>query len=110
VDERTRKLGLNEAVFREVNESLEAVAIEIGGKRHLDLVCECSRPHCIDRIVLEPTEYERLRADGTLFAVVAGHEEPDVEEIVERNDKYDVVRKLAGEPARIAELTDPRRG
>jgi hypothetical protein len=109
VDERARRLGINEAVFREVNESLGSVALTVGGRRHLELVCECSRPNCVDRIVADAADYERVRSEGTLFLVVAGHEEPAVEEVVERHDEYDVVRKLPGDPATVAEVTDPRR-
>jgi hypothetical protein len=52
--------------------------------------------------------YEALRSDSATFAVVSGHEMLDVEEIVERNKTYDVVRKRAGEAVKIAEATDPR--
>jgi hypothetical protein len=53
-------------------------------------------------------EYEQVRSDSAKFAIVKGHEIRDVEEIVERRKRYDVVRKIAGEPEEIAEKTDPR--
>jgi hypothetical protein len=46
--------------------------------------------------------------DPAHFAVVPGHEAPEVEEVVARRDGYDVVNKDEGMPRRIAEVTDPR--
>src|SRR3712207_7921589 len=40
-----------------------------------------------------PAEYERLRADARHFAVVAGHDIPSAEYVVERTDRYHVVEK-----------------
>lgn len=48
-------------------------------------------------------EYRAVRSDPRTFAIVDGHEEPDVEHVVERTDRYTVVRKDPGEPARLAE-------
>jgi hypothetical protein len=56
---------------------------------------------------MDRKEYEQVRSDSATFAIVKGHEIPDVEEIVERRKSYDVVRKTAG-AEEIAEKTDPR--
>src|SRR4051794_17411724 len=51
VDERQRRVGLNETVFREVNEQIQDV-----GRRFdlnpLDLICECGNPSCVTRIAM----------------------------------------------------------
>jgi len=39
---------------------------------------------------------------------VPGHEKAEIEEIVDKQDAYYIVRKDAGLPKRIAEETDPR--
>lgn len=110
MEERTRRIGLNEAVFRRVNEEIEALAQRFQLTDHvLDLICECGDARCADRIQVPRHEYVELRADSRTFAVVAGHEAPDVEEVVRRHRGYDVVRKKEGGPAEIAEATDPRR-
>ena len=57
---------------------------------------------------MDHEEYERLRADPATFATVTGHVIPDVEEIVERREAHDVVRKVAGSAQKLAEATDPR--
>ena len=52
-------------------------------------------------------EYEDVRGEPTDFAVLPGHEIPDLEEVVARNEAFLVVRKKAGAAAVAAEL-DPR--
>jgi hypothetical protein len=107
--EREQRVGMNEALFREVNERIDDVnqtfAIVTGT---MSIVCECGMTGCVDQIVIPRTDYEQLRADPTLFAVVPGHEIADVEDVIERRDGYDVVRKHPGVPQTIAKATDPR--
>ena len=43
-----------------------------------------------------------------LFIVCPGHEAPKVETVDVVNPRYLIVRKREGEPAAIAEATDPR--
>lgn len=109
MDERGARIGLNEAVFREVNDRIEDLAETFNlNDSALDLVCECGSSTCVERITMTRKEYESLRTDSTHFAVVPGHEIPDVEEIVAREKGYDVVRKHEGAPAAIAQATDSR--
>ena len=108
MDERQRRIGLNEAVFREVNERIEELADTFGVSERLDLLCECGDASCASRIEMSHQEYEALRSDAMTFAVVSGHEMPDVEEIVERHKTHDVVRKTASDAQKVAEATDPR--
>lgn len=109
VDERLRRVGLNEAVFREVNDRVDTLARDFGvGDEELELLCECGEAGCVERIRMSPPAYRDLRADSTTFAVVAGHDIPEFETVVARRGAYDVVQKRAGVPARIAEQTDPR--
>ena len=76
--DRDERIGLNEAVFREVNERINELAEHFGLEdQPLDLVCECGDPNCVDRISMSRAEYERLRSDPTHFAVHAGHEQPE---------------------------------
>ena len=74
----------------------------------LEILCECGDIDCSERFEIAHHSYEELRSDATLFAVLPSHEIPDVEDVVEANDPYLVVRKHAGDPARAAEATDPR--
>jgi hypothetical protein len=106
---REERIGLNEAVFREVNERIEELAQRFElGSAPLDLICECGDAGCSERITMSPAEYEELRSDAQQFAVHPGHEIPDVESVVARKKGYDIVAKNRGVPEQIAEETDPR--
>ena len=106
---REERIGLNEAVFREVNERIEDLAEAFDLKTQpLDLICECGDGACVERLSMTRTEYEELRSDAHQFAVHPGHEFPDVESVVARQKGYDVVVKNHGVSEQIAEQTDPR--
>ena len=49
IDERERRLGLNEALFREVNERLGGLNEAFGEvTNRMELVCECADPGCAE--------------------------------------------------------------
>jgi hypothetical protein len=110
VSTREERIGLNEAVFREVNERIEEVAetFEIQSQP-LDLICECGDAKCVQPLAMTRSEYEHVRSDPRHFAVHPGHELPDVEEVVERRKGYNIVSKNKGVPEQIAEQTNPRK-
>ena len=90
---------------------MEGLARDFGvDDEPLELLCECGDPACTERISMGGDAYRDLRADSTRFAVVPGHELPEVETVVAHAEGYDVVEKHPGEPARIAEQTDRSRG
>jgi hypothetical protein len=109
VSDRVQRLGLNEALFRDVNERIKALQRHFTIPPPLDLVCECANAECTERLEVPVALYERVRDDGALFVVVRGHEEPDVEHVVESHETFHVIRKDPGEPERLAEATHPRR-
>ena len=94
--ERQRRVALNESAFRDVNERIA------GGVAHwfegtddfMSFVCECGDTGCAEVVNLTRSEYERVRAHGARFAIVAGHDMPDVERVVERNERFSVVEKI----------------
>jgi hypothetical protein len=109
VDERKRRIGVNEAIFREANERIQDLNKTFAALTgRLVLMCECGDGQCVEKISVSPEAYEELRSDPTQFAVVPGHEIPDVEEVVAQREGYDVVRKVDEIPRHIAEATDPR--
>ena len=101
-----QRVAMNEATFRKVNEGLEAGQAPTG---LLTFICECGRMGCNDLIQLERAEYEAVRQNPRRFAIVAGHEIPEAEEIVEVTERYVVVEKAGDPEAEIVEHTDPRR-
>ena len=102
--ERKQRFARNEAVFREVNERIEELTRE---SEWLALVCECGNPQCNEPLNLTVIEYERVRQEPTDFLVAPGHIIPEIETVVDSTERFDVVRKLAGEGA-FARETDPR--
>jgi hypothetical protein len=99
-------LARNEALFREVNERVEEISGG-GALDRIDFICECGDAECTEPVSLAAPEYEEIRADPVLFAVLPGHAIPEVEDVVAEGDRFQVVRKHAGE-GRIARATDPR--
>jgi hypothetical protein len=74
VNERERRLGENEVLYREVNERVRELHVGFGFDAQLiEFVCECARVECTERIRLSQAEYERVRADEALFVIVPGH-------------------------------------
>ncbi len=108
MDERQERIGCNEILFRDVNERLRELndAFSLVSE-HADFVCECGNRGCTAQITMTLAEYEALRGDPELFAVLPEHESGDVE-VVERRGVYNVIRKKAGEPAALAVEHDPR--
>jgi hypothetical protein len=111
MEERARRIGRNEALFRQVNEELEALnrgVAEIADET-FHIVCECGDLLCEKRLVVPVRDYEAVRAESELFFVLPGHEKPSVEDVVTARAAYNVVRKHAGGPEEVAQATDPRR-
>jgi hypothetical protein len=107
-DTRAREIGRRQSLFREVNERIDELAATFDLTDELPILCECGSTECSEQIVLSETEYERVRRIPTHFAVLPGHDIPDVERIVEKNDRFVVVEKF-GESAITAINLDPRR-
>jgi|SRR5579884_1719280 len=111
MDDRTRRIGENETLFRRLNEEVEGVNRSFATLTYtMDLVCECGDLDCLERFVVPIELYERVRGDATRFFVLAGHVNDDIEDVVERRDGYVIVEKRPGPPADVAEQTDPRSG
>ncbi len=101
-------MAQNEALFREVNERVEEVAVELGDEEGgYEYFCECANKDCTFRLVLSIEEYESVRRDAKQFVVLPDHFTPEVEELVLETDGYWVVRK-SGEAGQYVEQRDPR--
>ena len=109
MSERERRQGLNEAVFRQVNERINDVheAFELDPQK-LHLMCECGDPACAERLEVPLEEYEDVRSDATTFLLNPEHIEPDVEKIVRERAGYSIVRKVDEAVARVVRRLNPR--
>ncbi len=103
MDERARRIGENEALYRSINEKIESLNETFGVVAEtMAVICECGKLGCSEQIELDIPTYEHVRAGPTHFVVLPGHELLDVETIIERHDGFNVVRKNPGGPAEIA--------
>ena len=110
-EDETREIAEREAMFREVNERLEALneSFAVVTSR-FEVVCECGDKDCTAQLSMKGDDYEKLRSSPDLFVVAPGHSLEQVEEVVARGDGYDIVRKNPGLPTTLARETDPRGG
>jgi hypothetical protein len=105
--EREARLARNEATSREMNEQIEQGQLR-SPDDYFRIICECGNPDCTRVIAISTPEYEALRSDARDFAVVKGHVILDVEEVVGETERFTVIRKRDGTPAKIARNEDPR--
>ncbi|HZD87336.1 MAG TPA: hypothetical protein VE088_04965 [Gaiellaceae bacterium] len=98
-----------QSLFREVNERIQQLGESFDlAEEPFHIVCECGNDGCHEMIELSESEYEQVRQNPERFAVLPGHEIPEVERIVGANDGFLIVEKV-GEGGRIAAARDPRR-
>jgi len=98
------RIAMNEATYRTVNEGVRAP----GADGPITFLCECGRLGCNQLIRLTRAEYEAVRGNPRRFAIVPGHEIPEVEDVVERHESHAVIEKHA-DTDDIVRSTDPRR-
>jgi hypothetical protein len=102
-----RRLARNEDLFRRSNEAV-ARGLWPGDERGpMRLRCECARLGCQSFLEVPQDEYEQVRQHPGRFVLCEGHEEPEVERVVEQRVGYVVVQKI-GPGEDEAEELDPR--
>jgi hypothetical protein len=100
---REERLATNEAYFREINRRVEERVKDIAGDAAaFNILCECARLECTERISVTPAEYEAAHANPRQFMVVVGHADHSLEDTVARTRNYDLVVKR-GEAGAVAE-------
>jgi hypothetical protein len=77
------------------------------GDRRLEFLCECGDISCKERIALTPAKYEAVRAESRQFVLKPGHELLESEEVVQKGERFVVVRKF-GAAGEVAEELDSR--
>jgi AraC-like DNA-binding protein len=107
MDAREHRLAQNEALFREVNERVEAVASHLDPDDQYQFLCECANTDCTFKLSLSISTYEAIRADPKQFVVLPDHYTPEIEDLVVKEDAYWVVRK-SGDAGEYVEHLDPR--
>jgi hypothetical protein len=100
-----QRAARNEALFREVNENIAQLEERYGAIATEPVyICECANAGCAEQIAIDPDTYSRVRAEPRLFFIRPGHEDPQIERVLERHRDYLVVEKT-GTAGTIAEQT-----
>ena len=108
MNERKRRIGENEAIFRSVNEQVRGLTATLStAAETMKIVCECGARSCTDQFAIDTATYAETRRDPTLFLIRPGHDLPETETVIAKNDVFWTVRKDPGVPAEIARATDP---
>jgi len=98
VRKRDELQARNEALLRTVNEQIRALDETADGWADADqrfiFQCECGNTEgCGEQIEMTLVEYARVRSQRDRFAVVLGHENEEIEHVVERNERFVIVDK-----------------
>jgi hypothetical protein len=106
VDDNVRR-ARTEALFRDVNERIAESAQRFDAES-TQFVCECADPNCTHRLEVSLHEYEEVRADGATFMLVDGHEHDDIERVVKRGHRFNVVEKMHSTVRATVQRLNPR--
>jgi hypothetical protein len=91
---REERVGRNEQLFQVVNRHIEELEKTLGRRKTFAILCECGKKHCLEALEVEPAAYQRVRSNPLLFFVVPGHEDLEVERVIERTPGFLVVEKV----------------
>jgi hypothetical protein len=93
----------NEVMFKSHN-----LAVEDNLKKILDpeskkemligFICECASTGCHVKIEMPLADFTILRKNELQFITAIGHEQKDVERVVEERDNYQIVEKYSPPP------------
>jgi hypothetical protein len=100
----------NQTIFREMNEwTKEEVAGDADERTMGTYLCERGDQRCTAPIMLPHAEYEAVRSYPTRFALALNHENPEIDSVLDENERFATIEKSYGAPARIARASNPRR-
>lgn len=96
-----RRLKENEVIFQQANKGV-ADFIKEGGANDdtvIGFYCECSNVDCRKRIPMSISDYQKFHKDQRHFIALKGHEMPQIETIVSKQDEFSVVKKRGEIPS-----------
>ncbi|MBW3538282.1 hypothetical protein KY386_02190 [Candidatus Parcubacteria bacterium] len=88
----------NEKLFKSLNQQVETVTEPLFKAEErrsvpVEFYCECSNRECVERVSLPIDEYRAVHRDPNCFLVKPGHDQRDIENVVQQTPRYWVVRK-----------------
>ena len=102
---RGERVARNEELFLEVNRQIEKLEEKLGARKTFAILCECGKKHCVEGFEVESAVYQRVRSNPLLFFIVPGHEDLEVERVVERTPSFLVVEKIGRAAEVVREKT-----
>jgi len=96
-----------QAIFRNVNERIAESAQRFDSE-DAEFVCECDDRSCTHRVAATLETYERAREDPTHFLLVPGHENGEIERVIESAPRYAIVEKFERVVAATVRRLNPR--
>ena len=105
-DEKVKR-ATTEALFRDVNERI-AESAERFEADSTEFLGECADANCTHRLAVTLVEYEEVRADGATFMLAPGHEQDDIERVVEKHGRYHIVEKMQAAVRATVKRLNPR--
>ena len=99
----------NQVRFRDFNEWILESSDRMGNHQPTqEFICECSDGGCRQPVVLSREEYDLIRSNGVQFVLAINHENPELDRVVDQNDRFTTVHQLPGPGERRARETNPR--
>ena len=94
-DDRRDRRVRNERLFRTVNNKLRGLNVEFEGfaDESALFVCECARLECIQQIHVPVEVFDAVSARPGQFVLVPGHEDLEIETVVDGVAEYRIVLK-----------------
>jgi len=105
IEERIRRIGENEALYRQVNEQVRGIN---RGVSEFTVLCECGTLDCMAHIDVSRNVYEETRSSSHRFIVLPGHQIDELEVVVADHGSFIVLEKTPPQARRIAEEMNPR--
>lgn len=100
-----QRAARNEALFREVNENIARLEERHGQTETAPVfLCECANADCTEQLRVGFETYQRTREDARWFLVIPGHQDPQLERVIETHPDYLIVEKT-GAAGEVAEQT-----
>jgi hypothetical protein len=99
----------NQSLYRSINEKVKELnqTFSEAGIADTEWICECADTDCTLHIRASLHEYEAVRSNPRTFIISPGHLYPQVERVLNQNDRFMTVEKIDN-AGQIAETLDPR--
>jgi hypothetical protein len=90
---REERVLQTEEFFRDVNE----VIARSGASNGSSFLCECANPFCNVTFEMDGEDLKTLHSTPGYYVILAGHDIPELEEVVQHQNGYAIVRKRAAD-------------